>query len=67
MITMDTVAIVIGVLGLLGGLIAFVSFVSQRPTRREVNDAIDKTVRPIADDVKYIRERIDQMPVRKTK
>lgn len=61
MITMDSVAIVIAVFGLLGGLVAFISFVSQRPTRTEMNTAIDKTVVPIADDMKYVRKRIDEL------
>ncbi len=61
MITMDTMAVVIGVFGLLGGMIAFVSFVSQRPTRKEMNDAIEKSVEPIADDTKYLRRRIDEL------
>ncbi len=61
MITMDAVAIIIAVFGLLGAVIAFVSFVSQRPTREEMNSAIDKTVTPIADDMKYVRKRIDEL------
>jgi len=61
MITMDSVAVIIAVFGLLGGLIAFVSFVSQRPTREEVNATIDKTVTPIAEDMKYVRSRIDEL------
>lgn len=61
MITMDLVAVIIAVFGLLGGLIAFVSFISQRPTRVEMNDAIDKSVKPISEDLKYVRDRIDAM------
>jgi uncharacterized protein YneF (UPF0154 family) len=58
---MDLVAVIIAVFGLLGGLIAFVSFISQRPTRDEMNDAIDKSVTPISEDLKYVRDRIDAM------
>ncbi|MFZ4620972.1 MAG: hypothetical protein ACOYNS_10455 [Bacteroidota bacterium] len=61
MITMDAIAVVIAVFGLLGGLIAFISFVSQRPTRKEVDDAIKKSVEPISDDLKYLRDRIDEI------
>lgn len=67
MITMDPLAISISGIFLLGALIAVMKFVSDRPKREEMQQAIDRTVKPIADDVKYIRERIDQMPVRKSK
>ena len=61
MITMDSVSVIIAVFGLLGGMIAFVSFISQRPTRREMYDAIEKSVEPIAEDMKYVRSRIDEL------
>ncbi|NUN68828.1 MAG: hypothetical protein HUU02_03860 [Bacteroidetes bacterium] len=67
MITLDPLATSISGIFLIVALIAVLKFVSDRPKREEIQSTIDRTVQPIADDVKYIRERIDQMPVRKTK
>ncbi|KAB2967517.1 hypothetical protein [Zoogloea sp.] len=61
MITMDAFAVVIGVFGLLGGMIAFVSFVSQRPTRKEMNEAIERSSSQLADELKYLRTRMDEI------
>lgn len=67
MLTMDPLAISIAGIFLIGALIVVMKFISERPKRQEMYDAIDRTVRPIAEDVKYIRERIDQMRVRTKK
>lgn len=67
MIQMDPLATIITGISLIGALIVVLKFVSDRPKREEVQNTIDRTVKPIADNVQYIRDRIDELPKRKTK
>ncbi len=67
MYTMDTVGLIVAGLTMIGCLIVVLKFVSDRPKREEVQQMISLNVKPIAEDVRYIRQRIDEMPVRKPK
>lgn len=67
MVQMDPLAMTISGIVLIGALIVVLKFVSDRPKRTEMQDAIDRTVKPIADNVQYIREQVDQLPKRRVK
>ncbi len=67
MFTMDPLGMTIAGITLVGGLIVVLKFVSERPKRDEIQQMINLNIQPIMQELKYIRERIDKMPVRKTK
>ncbi len=63
MVTLDTVALIVGILGLLSGFVAFLTFVSSRPTRTEVNAMVNG----LKEDVTYIRSRVDELVTKRLK
>ncbi|MEW5799967.1 MAG: hypothetical protein AB1728_13280 [Bacteroidota bacterium] len=71
MVTMDPLAISISGIFLVGALIGVLKFVSDRPKREEMQQAIDRSVKPIVDDLKYMRGKVDEianaLPKRKMK
>jgi hypothetical protein len=60
MLTMDPLAIIISGIFLVGGVITILQFIGDRPKREEVQQTIDRSVKPIAENVQYIRDRIDE-------
>ena len=63
--TLDSVGLILSAVTLLLGGVGAIAFIAARPTRREMNDAIQASTQSIAADLAYIRKRIDDFTLRK--
>ena len=61
MITMDPLAITISGLFLVGALIGVLKFISDRPSRIEMYETLDRNIQPILSELKYIRHKLDEV------
>ncbi|MFA6470129.1 MAG: hypothetical protein WCW35_14635 [Bacteroidota bacterium] len=78
MVQIDAAGIIFGIIGVVAVLITFLSFVSSRPTRKEMDAAITKTVesfkevvatemKNVKDGLTKIETKLDKMPQRRSK
>lgn len=71
MLTMDPLAVIISGIFLIGGIIGMVKFISERPTRKEMYESIDRVMKPINEELQYQHKRLDDiydaLPKRRTK